>query len=125
LLQGHREVWACAIVHAIGKVNFLFDPSQTPHLAAMEICSLMGVGSSTASAKGKEVLKHLKAGQMDPLWCTPANLENNPLAWSVMINGIIVDARELPVAFQRHLVSRGLIPFVPSDRDEADRGEGS
>jgi hypothetical protein len=32
LTRGKPEVWACAVVRAIGWVNFLDDSSQTPHL---------------------------------------------------------------------------------------------
>jgi hypothetical protein len=27
LMRGQLEIWACAIVYALGTVNFLFDPS--------------------------------------------------------------------------------------------------
>jgi len=32
LTHGNLNVWACAIVHTVGGVNFLFDRAQTPHL---------------------------------------------------------------------------------------------
>jgi hypothetical protein len=31
LLKGKENVWAAALVHAVGHVNFLGDPAQTPH----------------------------------------------------------------------------------------------
>ena len=31
LLRGKDNVWAAAAVHAVGRVNFLDDASQTPH----------------------------------------------------------------------------------------------
>jgi hypothetical protein len=33
LVRGKAPVWACGIIHALGMVNFLFDSSQTPHIA--------------------------------------------------------------------------------------------
>ena len=41
LAGGTAQVWACAIVYAAGKVNFLFDKSQKPHLSAADLCRLM------------------------------------------------------------------------------------
>jgi hypothetical protein len=29
---GKANTWACGVTHAIGSVNFLFDPSQTPNI---------------------------------------------------------------------------------------------
>src|SRR5512142_1249919 len=46
LARGKMEVWACAITYTIGRVNFLFDQSQTPHLCADELCKLFGVSPS-------------------------------------------------------------------------------
>ncbi len=37
LVQGKAATWACGIIHALGMVNFLFDSSQTPHIAASQI----------------------------------------------------------------------------------------
>ena len=31
LLTGKESVWAAAVVHAVGRVNFLDDPAQAPH----------------------------------------------------------------------------------------------
>ena len=31
---GKTRTWACGIVYSVGRVNFLFDQSQTPHLRA-------------------------------------------------------------------------------------------
>jgi hypothetical protein len=33
LATGQAKSWACGIVHALGMVNFLYDPSQTPHIS--------------------------------------------------------------------------------------------
>jgi hypothetical protein len=32
LTRGGRDIWAAGIVYAIGRVNVLTDPNQTPHL---------------------------------------------------------------------------------------------
>ncbi len=47
LAKGREKTWACGITHAIGMVNFLFDPSQDPHISAKEIYQWFGVSPST------------------------------------------------------------------------------
>ena len=53
---------------ALGRVNYLFDKSQTPHMRADELCQHFGLGSSTGAAKSKAIIELLKIGQMDPGW---------------------------------------------------------
>jgi hypothetical protein len=47
-------------------------------------------------------------------------MESNPLAWWVMVNGLAIDARTLPLEIQEELVRRKLIPFVPGKRTEPE-----
>jgi hypothetical protein len=113
LTQGKLEIWACAIVYAIGKVNFLFDKAQTPHLRADELCSLMGVSQSSASAKASRILGLLDIMQIDPEWCLPSKVGENPLAWLIQVNGFLVDARQAPKEIQEEAYRLGLIPYLP------------
>jgi Domain of unknown function (DUF6398) len=43
LLKGKENVWAAAAVHAVGRVNFLDDPSQTPHCKPNAIYEFLGL----------------------------------------------------------------------------------
>ena len=54
VLRGQHKTWACGIVYTIGAKNFLFDRSQTPYLAASDLCKLFGVGASTGAAKAAD-----------------------------------------------------------------------
>ena len=110
--------WACAIVHALGMVNFLFDPSQTPHMSAREIYKQFGVSQSTGSAKSKQVRDAMDMYQMDPKWSVPSRIDENPLAWMVSINGFIVDVRNAPRQFQEEAFRKGLIPYLPEDKQK-------
>ena len=115
LAKGKVNTWACGIVHALGMVNFLFDPSQTPHMSASEIYQQFGVSQSTGSAKSKQVRDAMDMYQMDPKWCIPSNIDKNPLAWMVSINGLIMDVRNAPREFQQEAFRLGLIPYLPED----------
>jgi hypothetical protein len=113
LASGKALSWASGIVYAIGRVNFLFDKSQKPHLMASELCALFGVGDQTASGKSRIILDTLKITQMDPRWCLPSKLAGNPMAWMISVNGYILDARHAPREIQEEAYRRGMIPFLP------------
>jgi hypothetical protein len=51
LTSGQPRTWACGIVYVLGQINFLTDPSTQPFMTTANLCSLFGVGQSTASAK--------------------------------------------------------------------------
>ncbi len=118
LLQGQTKSWACDILLAVGRVNFLFDPSQEPHLTVAEFCKRFGVSQSTAFAKAAQIEKALKMSPMDTKWILPSKLDDHPLAWLVEVDGIVADVRMLPREFQELILRAGLIPRLPSTDDE-------
>lgn len=117
LVGGHAKSWACAIAYTIGSVNFLFDKSQTPHLRADHLCAWFGLSKSTGGNKSSQIKQILKIGLMDMEWTLPSHMERNPTAWMVMVNGLIVDARRLPRPLQEEAYRKGLIPYIPRERD--------
>jgi len=117
LERGRRDVWAAAIVYALASINFLFDKSQVPHMRADDLAVLFGVSQKTAANKARTILDALKTSQGDPMWWRPSNMEKNPFAWWISVNGLAVDARMLPRDIQEHLVKKGIIPFVPSGKE--------
>jgi hypothetical protein len=118
LLGGRVPGWACGIVYALGQVNFLFDKSFEPYLSPAELCGLFGVSAATGGTRAKEVRTLLKTRMMDPEWTLPSRMDRNPRAWFVMLDGLIVDARTLPLPHQMALAEAGVIPYVPPLPDE-------
>ncbi|MBO9368697.1 MAG: hypothetical protein J7555_08120 [Chloroflexi bacterium] len=116
IVRGKPEIWACAIIHALGTVNFLFDKSQTPHMRADQICALFGVSQSSCANKAKFIRDTLKMHQLSPEWCLPSLMDKNPLIWMVQVNGMIVDIRQMPREIQVIAYEKGLIPYIPADR---------
>jgi hypothetical protein len=116
LNQGRPKSWAGAILYTIARVNFLFDPSQKPHLRADELCQAVGVSQGTASAKSTQIMDMLNIMQMHPDWSLPSMIDQNPLAWMIQVNGLIVDARYVPRAIQEEAFRLGLIPYIPADK---------
>ncbi len=116
LLKGRVESWACGITYAIGFVNFLFDPSQDPFMSAADLCAAFGVSKSTGGNKSKEVRDILKTFQRDSNWCLPSEMDNNPMAWLISVNGFMVDARNAPRQIQELAYKKGMIPYIPDDK---------
>lgn len=116
LRQGYINTWACGIIYALGFVNFLFDKSQKPYMSATDLCEKFGVGKSTGASKAKIVRDLLKMSQMDPNWYLPSKMDDNPLAWQIMFNGLIVDVRSMPRNIQEIAYRKGLIPYIPADK---------
>ncbi len=118
LARGKVEIWACAITYTIGRVNFLFDKSQKPHLRADELCKLFGVSQSSGSAKSQIIWNLLGMMQMDPRWCLPSKMDRNPLVWMLSVNGFIMDIRYAPRGAQEEAFRKGLIPYIPGEPPE-------
>jgi hypothetical protein len=115
-LSGTEKAWAAGIIHALGMVNFLFDKSQAPHLSSRELCDWFNLGQSTISAKSKAIRHIFKIHQLDPKWCLPSKLEDNPLVWMVSINGFIIDVRKASYDIQVSAYEAGIIPYIPGDK---------
>ena len=116
LLGGKPETWACGIIRTIGWVNFLDDSSNKPHMKLTAIDKAFGVGESTGQGKSKTIRSMLKIRQFDPHWTLPSQMDTNPIAWMIEINGFVVDARHLKREFQEEALRKGLIPYIPGDR---------
>jgi len=112
LTNGHPQSWACAVLYALGQVNFLSDKSTTPYMAMADLCSHFGIAPSTGGNKAKLVRKALAMHQFDHNWTLPSRLESSSIPWLIEVDGLIVDARQLPLAMQAVAVQKGLIPFV-------------
>ncbi len=113
LLKGKQNIWACAITHAIGVVNFLDDSSHAPHVKASKLYDAFGVKPSTGQTKSKQVRNILKMAQFDQNWTLPSRMERNPMVWMISLNGFIVDVRNQPKEVQKIAFEKGLIPYIP------------
>lgn len=123
--KGRRVSWAGGIVHAIGWVNFLQDPGQSPHMTSEQVAKGFGVSQATMTAKSKIIRDELDLFQLHPGWCLPSMLEDNPLVWMLEVNGFIMDIRMAPREAQEEAYRLGLIPYIPADRQEPGPESGT
>jgi len=120
LEKGKPAGWASGIVYALGRVNFLQDPSQSPHMTSAQIAERFGVSQATMMAKAKIIREELDLMRLHPDWCVAAMLKDNPLVWMLQVNGVIMDIRTAPREAQEEAYRLGLIPYIPADVPEPD-----
>jgi hypothetical protein len=118
LAAGQPRTWACGIVYVLGRINFLSDPSFSPHMTTAELCAAFEVGESTVHAKARAIEKALGTHPFDPQWTLPSLVGKNPLVWMAEVNGLLVDLRDMPREVQEIAFEDGLIPYIPADRKD-------
>jgi hypothetical protein len=116
LTRGDTQIWAAGAIYAVGQVNFLFDRSEQPHLTADQLAACLGVVKTTMANKAALINKMLNTSIFEPDLTTTATLAQHPLAWLVEVDGLIVDARMLPLELQDEARRRGLIPDLDHHR---------
>ena len=90
LASGQVQIWAAAVVHAIGTINFLFDKNTKPYISPDEICQYFDVSKSTITQKSKLIRDMFKMWHYDAEFSTQHMLKNNPMARISMVNGYLV-----------------------------------
>ena len=58
----------------------------------------------------------LRLHQLDPNWSLPSRIDDNPLVWMLQVNGFMMDVRHAPREVQEIAFNKGLIPYIPTDR---------
>ena len=119
VMQGKPKSWASGIIHALGWVNFLQDPSMEPYMSSAELAKGFEVSQGTMTTKSKIIRDVLNIVSMDPNWCLLDLLDDNPLVWMVEVNGFVMDIRTAPHEVQEAAYAKGLIPYIPDDKKES------
>ena len=99
-LSGRVEIWAAAIVYAIGSINFLFDKSFKPYATAEDICRYFGTTKSSTLQKAKVIRDMFGLNYWDKEFSTTHMKETNPFSNMVMVNGLIVPKKFLSPEIQ-------------------------
>lgn len=95
-VSGKTEVWAAAVIHALGTINFLFDKNSQPYSTVDEINDFFGTKKSTVASKSKIIRDLLKLGYFNTEFSLQQVNESNPLNEMVMVDGFIVSIDSLP-----------------------------
>ena len=126
-LSGRIEIWAAAIIHALGRINFLFDNNFEPYASTDDICNYFGTYKSTTSQKGKVIRDMFKMNYYDKEFSTTYVNENNPFSEMTMINGFIVPSDMLSIL--ENIVLQNDLPdeneYGATNKRHHDRKENS
>ena len=95
-LAGKTEIWAGAVVYALGQVNFLFDRSGKPHTTPGAIAEHFSTTTSSLGQKAKAVRDMFKMRRWDAEFSTEEMAARNPFASMLIIGGLIVPKALLP-----------------------------
>lgn len=134
--RGRLEIWASAVVYAIGQINFLFDKSFEPHLTPDDICNYFNTKKSTVSSKAKTIRDILKLEYYDKEFSTENMVENNPFNNFVMTEeGIIVpksmlfeeksvlDLLEEQIGLDKEIIKETLVEAFIEKKENTDEKE--
>ena len=89
-VSGRLEIWAAAVVYAIGQINYLFDSSAKPYIKHSAICDHFGTAVSTTGQKAALLRNMFKMHPFASEFSTSQMRQNNPLAGWKMINGYAI-----------------------------------
>ena len=76
--RGKLEIWASAVIYALGQINFLFDKGFEPCLTADEICDYFGTKKSTVSNKANKICEMFNLNPFDKQFSTAHMLAETP-----------------------------------------------
>lgn len=96
-LRGREDIWAASIIHALGRINFLFDQHSKPHVSAAVISKHFKASKKYVSEKATKILDMLKIRHWDKEFSTSAVKEHDPFSNLMMINGIPIVKKKLPI----------------------------
>ncbi len=99
--RGKLEIWAAAVIYAIGSINFLFDKSFEPYITHDQISEYFGTKNSTVSNKAREIKDMFNLWHFDPEFSTQRMVQNNPFNDLVIVDGLIVPIDTLPKDLQK------------------------
>jgi hypothetical protein len=89
-MTGKVEIWAAAVVHALGTINFLFDKSFEPYATVDDINVFFGTNKSSTGQKSKIIRDLLNLGYFDREFSTIRISKDNPFDKLTMVNGFIM-----------------------------------
>jgi hypothetical protein len=94
-VSGSIEIWAAAVIHALGTINFLFDKSNQPYVPVTEIFDYFGTKQSTTSQKSKKIRDMFKMTYFDSNFSIESVAQDSPFNNLTIVNGLIVPSKML------------------------------
>jgi hypothetical protein len=89
-------------------------------MTTKDLAEKFGVSANTMSAKKRIIEKTLDLIPFDPDYTVDSRMVENPLAWMIDVNGLLMDARTAPREIQEAAFAQGVIPYIPDDEEDTD-----
>lgn len=103
-MTGRIEIWAAAVIHALGTINFLFDKSNKPYASVDDICQFFSTAKSTTGQKSKAIRDMFKLFYFDKDFSRADVKANDPFAMmrsNVFLDGMPIPLTALPEDLQK------------------------
>ncbi|RMG28934.1 MAG: hypothetical protein D6730_04810 [Bacteroidetes bacterium] len=101
-MRGKEEIWAAAVVHAIGQVNFLYDKSFEPYITFDELNEYFGTKKSSVGNKAAKIRKMFKMDKLTNFdFMTDSIKKEHPIYNIVMVDGFMVPISSIPEEYQQ------------------------
>lgn len=88
--RGKPEIWAAAVVQAIGSINFLFDRSFEPYITSKQINEYFETKTATISNKARIIKDMFDLWYYSPEFPTTKMEQDNPFNNLVMVDDLFV-----------------------------------
>lgn len=90
LTRGDLDIWAAGVGHAVGQLDFVFDPAETPHATADQLSGWLGVKKTTMANKARLIRDTLSLSPFDAEFMRRDLVGANPLTWFMEVDGMLV-----------------------------------
>lgn len=99
--RGKLEIWAAAVIQAIGSINFLFDKSFEPYIASKQVNEFFETKATTVSNKARIIKDMFELWYYSPEFSTSKMVQDNPFNNLVMLDDLFVPLDTLPLDIQQ------------------------
>lgn len=94
-MSGRIEIWAAAIIHALGTINFLFDKSTKPYMSVTDINNYFGTKQSTTTQKSKKIRDMFNMTYFDSNFSIDSVVQSSPFNDLTVVNGLLIPQHRL------------------------------
>ena len=94
-IYGRIEIWAAAVIYALGTTNLLYKKSFEPYITPDTICSYFKTNKSTTYLKSRKIRDMFNIKYRDKEFSTPYIIENDPLLHLGMPEELVTHLKKL------------------------------
>ena len=120
-LYGRIEIWAAAVVYALGTLNFLFDKKFEPYIAPDDICSYFRTNLSTTYQKSKKIRDMFKLKYGNEEFTTRYVIENKYQFYLVMREEFSTKMKHLVRTIQKKTVQENKRKIHPKSKNSGNQ----